>query len=409
MIINLRKIFIVLFFFAAPFVDALTGKLIFSKVISEGSLFSPSQLFRFLLTVFSFYFLKSKELIFVLTVICCFLIIELISLSFHQNFTGFLLGLVYSYKLVFIVLVFLVLKPIFLNYTQYSLLKYIVVSGFLYAIILLFSIVLGIDEATYNEGAFGSKGLFASGNGLSLFLGVSSVLSFSFYKKEKTLVSFFYYLILVISTVLVGTKASIFFLVINLLLILFASKKNFYILGASTILFLLIYLEKVINLFSIAFDVIILRYNNSPSLIQFLASNRDNYIKDAFEVFGNSSFQSLRIIFGSGVFLSFRDYKNLTLPYDTLESDFFDILFSYGILGLIVYLTIIFWGIYNSLKNRNYIFFIAWSALCFYSLIAGHMLFNSMANIGFVILIILISTATKSANEKESNCIPSSQ
>ena len=72
MIINLRKIFIVLFFFAAPFIDALTGKFIFSEVISEGSLFSPSQLFRLLLTVFSFYFLKPKELLFVLTVICWF-------------------------------------------------------------------------------------------------------------------------------------------------------------------------------------------------------------------------------------------------------------------------------------------------------------------------------------------------
>jgi hypothetical protein len=408
MILNLRKIFIILFFFAAPFIDALTGKLIFSNFLTEGSLFSPSQLFRFILTVFSFYFLKSKELLFVLTVIFCFLLIELISLSFHQNFTGFLIGLVYSYKLVFILLVFLVLKPIFLNYTQYSLLKYFVISGFLYAIILLFSIALGIDEATYGKGAFGSKGLFASGNGLSLFLGVCSVLSFYLFKKEKTFISLFYYLILVISTVLVGTKGSIFFLGINLLLIFFISKKSFFFLGTTIILFFLFYIDKIINLFSIAFDVIILRYKSSPSLFQFLASNRDNYIKDAFETFQNSSFQLLRIIFGSGVFLSFRDYNNLTLPYDTLESDFFDLLFSYGILGLAVYLGIIFWGMYLSLKHKKYIYFITWSALCFYSLIAGHMLFNSMANIAFVILIILIYTAPKSINEKENNCIPSS-
>jgi hypothetical protein len=408
MIINLRKIFIILFFFAAPFVDALTGKLIFSGMISEGSLFSPSQLFRFLLTVFSFKFLKTKDFFLVLNIICYFLVIELISLSFHQNFNGFLVGLVYSYKIVFVLLVFFVLRPIFLN-NQISLLKYSVISGFLYGIILIFSIVLGIDESSYYEGTFGSKGLFASGNGLSLFLGINSILSFSFYKKEKTVISFFYYVILVVSTVLVGTKGSIFFLVINLLLILSISKKNIYILGSSTIFFLIIYKDKIIKSFYFAFDVIVFRYNNSQSLIQFLASNRDNYIKDAFEVFWNSSLQPLRIIFGSGVFLSFRDYKNLTLPYDTLESDFFDIFFSYGILGLVVYLIIIFWGIHNSLKNRNYMFFIAWTALCFYSLIAGHMLFNSMANIGFVILIILISTANKSTNEKKSNSISSTQ
>ena len=249
MILNLRKIFIVLFFFVAPFIDALTGKLIFSDFLTEGSLFSPSQIFRFILTIFSFYFLKSKELLFVLALIFYFLFIELTSLSFHQNFTGFLIGLVYSYKLVFILLVFFVLKPIFINYRQESLLKYFVVSGFLYACILLFSIALGIDEATYNKGAFGSKGLFASGNGLSLFLGVSSVLSYYFYNKKKTFISLIYYLILVIGTVLVGTKASIFFLLINLFLILFASKKNFFVLGSATFFFFLFYWNKIINLF----------------------------------------------------------------------------------------------------------------------------------------------------------------
>jgi hypothetical protein len=409
MTFNLRNLFIALFFFAAPFVDALTGKLIFSGIIAEGSLFSPSQLFRFVLTTLAFYFLKSKELFIVLVVICYFLFIELISLTFHQNVNGFLIGLVYSYKIVFILLAFLVLRPIFFNQSRYSLLKYFVLSAFLYAILLILSIFLGIDEATYGKGAFGSKGFFASGNGLSLFLGVSSVLSFYFYKKEKTHASLFYYLILLIGTVLVGTKASIFFLAINILLIWFSSQKSFYILGVSIFLFLSFYLNKIVDLFSTAFDVIVFRYNNSLSVIEFLASNRDNYIKDAFETFSGSNFLPLRIIFGSGVFLSFRDYDKLTSSYDTLECDFFDIFFSYGILGLIVYLTIIFWGIYFSIKNRKYILFIAWTALCFYSLIAGHMLFNSMANIGFVILIILISTATKSANEKESNCIPSSK
>ncbi len=201
---------------------------------------------------------------------------------------------------------------------------------------------------------------------------------------------------------------SIFFLGINLLLILFLSKKNFYLLGTTFILFLLIYLDKLINLFSIAFDVIILRYNNSPNLLKFLASNRDSYIKDAFEAFGNSNFLPFRIMFGSGVFLSFRNYENLTLPYDTLESDLFDIFFSYGILGSIFFISIIFWGIYLSLKKKQYIFLITWCALCFYSLIAGHMLFNSMSNIAFVILIILIHKAPKYTNDKKSNCIPSS-
>ncbi len=400
MTFNLKKSFIFLFFFAAPFIDALTGELLFSGKIEEGSLFSPSQIFRFLLTFYALLLLKSNHLSIVLTVVFYVLITELISFFFHKNFLGFLTGLVYSYKLVFILITFFVIRLFYLNTSGNLLLNHIVKSGFLYSFILLFSIILGIDESTYNEGAFGSKGLFASGNGLSLFLGVSSVLAFQHNKLVKTRASLLYYIVLVVSTVLVGTKGSIVFFCINLFLLIFKSKKNFYFFIIILAVLIIFFIQKIIDMFSTAFDVIILRFNSSETFFQFLASNRDNYIIDAFQVFGNSSFIPFRIIFGSGVFLSFRDYNNLNLPYDTLESDFFDILFSYGLIGLFLYLTLIFWGIYICIKKQQFVYFITWISLCTYSLIAGHMLFNSMSNIAFLILIILIKMAPKYSNEK---------
>lgn len=405
MIFNLRQVFVSLFFFASPFVDALTGFTIFTGILNEGSLFSPSQIFRLFLTVLAFYLLKFREAVFVAFLMSLFLIIELLSLSLHQNISGFFVGLVYAYKLVFIVIVFFVLNSSFRDDENLSLLEKFVKGSFIYALLLLLSIVFGIDKSTYAEGTFGSKGFFASGNGLSLFLGVSSVLAFLYYLKDRRMISLIYYVTLLLGTALVGTKGSIFFIAINLFLFFYFMKDGLILFLSSTFLTFFVFLDKIILLFSVAFDVIVFRYNNSSSFIAFLASNRDNYVREALEVFNNSGFTLLRTIFGSGVYLSFRDYQNLVLPYDTLESDLFDIFFSYGLIGIISYLCIIFFGIYVSLRKSQYILFISWSSLCAYSLIGGHMLFNAMSNIAFLILVLLIIKLPKASNEEKHRSI----
>ena len=407
MIINFRTIFFYLFFFVSPFVDALTGFMLFNGIISEGSLFSPSQLFRLILTIFAFYFLKFSEALFVMSIIILFLILELSSFWLHHNFTGFLLSMVYAYKLVFIILVFFVLRSS--EYSNMQLLRYFVIGSFIYALVLVLSVVLGVGEATYAQGAGGSKGFFASGNGLSLFLGVSSILAYYYYVQHRTKSNLVYYLVILIGTAIVGTKASIFFILVNLGVFLYYNRKGFYLLGSFLVLLGIVFFDKIVAVFDVAFEVIIFRYNASSSLGAFLASGRDAYVKNAFNVFTDSGLHTVRSIIGSGLFLSFRDYNDLDLPYDTLESDLFDVFFSYGLLGVLIYLSIILIGMYISLSKSQYILFIAWSSVCAYSMIAGHMLFNSMSNISFLVLFILILHSARSSNEKKRNRISFTQ
>lgn len=399
MIVNFRKIFISLFFFVSPFVDGLTGFMLFNGILSEGSLFSPSQLFRLFLTFFAFYFLKFSEVLFVLCIIFLFLILELSSFWLHHNFIGFLLSMVYAYKLVFILLVFFVLHKSV--YDNMLLLRCFVVGSFIYALILVVSVVLGIGEATYAQGAAGSKGFFASGNGLSLFLGVSSILSYYYYLQNKRRINLAYYLTIFIGTAIVGTKASIFFILLNFGVLLYYNRRGLYLLGISIIMVFFVFFEQLISLFNVAFEVIVFRYNASSSLGAFLASGRDTYVKNAFEVFNSSGLHLVRSVIGSGVFLSFRDYNSIDLTYDTLESDLFDVFFSYGAIGVLFFLLVILFGIYVSLKKSQYLLFTVWCSLCSYSIIAGHMLFNSMSNIAFLVLFILIIRGPKSANEKK--------
>jgi hypothetical protein len=194
---------------------------------------------------------------------------------------------------------------------------------------------------------------------------------------------------------------------VNFIFLLFLNKASFTTFSAIVVLSLLFLWERIVDIFSVVFDVIIFRYNNSPSIIAFLASNRDNYVKGAFEIFGSSEFVAFRSLFGSGIYLSFRDYRNLQLPLDTLESDFFDLFFSYGIIGISLYLIIIALGMYVSIRKSQYLLFTTWTSLCAYSLIGGHMLFNSMSNIAFLVLILLILKMPNAVYEKQTGYISS--
>jgi len=407
MIVDLKKGFIFLFFFVSPFVDSLTGVAIFQGILSEGSLFSPSQVFRLFLTILGLYLLRFSQFIAVVFAMILLISLELTSLYFHQNISGFFIGAVYAYKLIFIFLVFLVLYSAFSRQDSLTLLKYFVQGSAIYASLLIIAIVLGVDKSTYATGTFGSKGFFASGNGLSLFLGVSSLLALLYHISQRRMLTLFLYLILLIGTGLVGTKGSIFFVFVNFIFLLFLNKASFTTFSAIVVLSLLFLWERIVDIFSVVFDVIIFRYNNSPSIIAFLASNRDNYVKGAFEIFGSSEFVAFRSLFGSGIYLSFRDYRNLQLPLDTLESDFFDLFFSYGIIGISLYLIIIALGMYVSIRKSQYLLFTTWTSLCAYSLIGGHMLFNSMSNIAFLVLILLILKMPNAVYEKQTGYISS--
>ncbi|MFT5672780.1 MAG: hypothetical protein ACI9JT_001417 [Polaribacter sp.] len=387
-------------FYLSPFVDASNGFLIFNDLLAEGSLFSPGQLFRFFMTVFTFLFLKRSDLFIILILSTFFLFIEFVSFNFHFNLSGFILGLVYSYKVVYAILVFFALKNIVEDLCLIDLIKLFRNSALIYAIILISSIVLGINEPTYASGTFGTKGLFASGNGISIFLGVSSLIAYYYYELVPKRNNFISFLLISFSMLMVGTKASIIFAVLIFVVLFYNSnfkKKVAYL--TIPFLFSIFYLDKITLIFSTVFDVIIFRYNNSASLFSFLASNRDNYITGAFETFNIDGVNIVRIITGSGVFVSFRNFSETNLIYDTLESDFFDLFFAFGSIGLLLYLCFILYGFRSVFKNFNLTLFLGWFAIIGYSIIAGHVIFNAMSSFALVMLFLIIINNNKKVKE----------
>ena len=100
-----------LIFFVNPFVDALTGLIVLSDESEVGGLGSPSQLFRLLLSVVMLFQIKRRghlvaTLLFIIYLIC----LELFNFLFHNDVAGLLVGITYSYKTAFGLLMYFVLS-----------------------------------------------------------------------------------------------------------------------------------------------------------------------------------------------------------------------------------------------------------------------------------------------------------
>ena len=76
--------------------------------------------------------------------------------------------------------------------------------------------------------------------------------------------------------------------------------------------------------------------------------------------------------------------------FDTLERDFYDIFFMYGINMLIIYFIYIFKYSVSGILKKNLFFTIGFLCVAGYSLLAGHTLFNTMSGLGIVVFPLLI-------------------
>jgi hypothetical protein len=391
MIINKYKLFLYSLFYFTPMVDALNGYMIFNHILLEGGIFSPTQFFRFYLTIFSLLFLTKKQLFIFLFFVFYIFLIEYISFLLHGNAIGVITGFIYGYKLIYIMVIFYAIYNISTKIDVIEIIKFFVYGAFIYGVILLFSIILGISEPTYTEGTFGNKGLFSSGNGLSIYLGTSSLLAFFYYKKIQEVREYLVFVTIFIASLAVGTKATIVFLFVILLMLFFYHGKLIKLLLLLLLFcFFMFFYNKFFIYFSTIFDVIVFRYHNSDNIFSFIASNRNNYVSEALEHFNIEGWAVLRFIFGAGVFLSFRDYSDVNLVYDTLESDFFDVFFSFGLLGLFLYLGVFLISLFKIVRKFNLIVFLGWVILFSYSLIAGHVLFNAMSSMTLIIFYLII-------------------
>lgn len=393
-----------LIFIVSPFVDAITGYMINTGLVSIGSIGSASQLFRFILTFCLLCQIKKKSHFYTtLTIILWITIIELINLLLHNRLDWFILGLIYSFKLSFGFIIYFVIKEYLdCKYIDSILLKtYIIKSISIYVIIILISDLLGISSPAYITAGVGSKGIFADGNGMGVFLGVGMLIIIErFFEQKKTK-----YLILSVLTgyVLLGlrSKAGLLFFLTGLILLFINSKRIIKILavGGLTISFFLWH-QPIIETLEEMFSLMIWRFSRSESLWEIILGGREIYLHEALSYDYSTLTQILKLILGGGYRLTFRDPSVSKLSDDgifIIEADLFDTFFMYGIIGFIIYVAVFIKGF----LYRPSVLTAAWFILFIHSALAGHVISSGIAMIIMPCVLLLIENCNSKKKLKK--------
>lgn len=393
--LSIYGILLFLLFVILPVFDAINGYLVVKGIIASAGIASPSQLGRLLVSLLLVYILISKKLgVTALLPLCYLVLIEVVSGLFHQSQYGFTYGVLSAYKIGYLILLTVILN--YYSSTSDGLQRLGVFFKYnliIIASILYFSTVTGIGNSTYGFG-FGTKGFFASGNGLGLYLGVGSLflIGLRHYNlanfSQKTL------LFIVFSIALIGSKTALVLCAFNLLCIVLLSKhRNSFIIIIS--LFVFSFLPVIVDTLSILFDVILKRLNNANNIFVYMGSGRIEYVADAFDVYFQGNPNPLRFLFGMGAYTSFQD-PSLVQKFDTLETDLFDLLFMYGAFSVILFLMVISLILFKLRKYK--VLFFGMLLLSLHSIIAGHVLFNGMSSVCFALFFCVANYVSNSRN-----------
>ena len=370
--------------------DSLTGFLVNSSLFTESFLGSPSQLLRAFVLILLVFRAKDNNLLILLTLGFYFLLVEFTWFYFHNSAYGLAKGIVFSYKIVYSVAVLIFFYPFVKNEHRVRLLiKFVSLSLVFHSLLLLIPRVLGIGFHTYRVSSFGTKGFFASQNGLGIFMGTLILIALYCKKRYPDIsLSWWQIVLALLALVFIGTKTSLILTLVASFFIFTSLEPSYKILIVGSVsLAFLFYWQTILTLFELMFDVVVWRYNNSPNIYKFIFSGRDNYVVDAFSTVDFANYP-LRLVFGTGSFLSFRTPNRDTLVWDTLETDLFDIFFFYGLTGIVLYVGTILFGLVVALRARNKILISSWIFLSLHSVFAGHIIFSGFSSLALSLVFV---------------------
>lgn len=280
----------------------------------------------------------------------------------------------------------------FSKFKSYDVLKFLNTMVLIVFATLILNVTLsylGIGRFVYGD--FGAIGFFQGGNALSGVIIIAA--TYSLVKAIRS--SIFKFTLCILSwlsiAVLIGTKSAILsvFLISIVTVILFKPFKGF------LLAFFIVCILMLFSMFAYEFIQSYGLYNRiqyfyqNDGLARVLLSGRDEFLSSAWYKFSNSDLSE--VIFGMGV------SGMRTLEKFTVEMDFFDILFRFGTLNLVIYLIVISMVFYKSklfsktdfddesiLKD---VVIISTVFLLITSFFAGHIIFNGMVTFLWGILL----------------------
>jgi len=382
-----------------PIIDSINGY--FMQVTKLGSVIGP--IYRLILYVFMlacFFYKNSFNKIFKLGIVIIYFIFIGFIFSFNDSKDAIFYNLNNIIKLFFPILIIeayrnLNIKEIIKKDTISKIFKY-------YSVIFPMTIIpftlIGKSLSVYSNGA-GAKGFYKANNELNIILVTLLIYNFNnlFYKKNKlkngllTLLNF-------CCLFLIGSKTTIIALLIIIIAYLFINLKKFKVLNnilLGVIVVLVIYIVNKVyyDQIYLAFQRQIYFYNlYEDNLSSYILSSRNILLGYAIDSLKSSNNFILNFIIGFSPYdISQEIGFNIGRANRIIEMDFFDLFFSYGLVGIAFiytyYLSVIKKSI-RKIKNSKleYSYLIGYIFIMGFSTFAGHVLFSAMASTIFALI-----------------------
>ena len=405
---NINKI-VAVFLILQPFLDVITGICIHTLKINFTIGIIVRVLFLLFISFIVLFIFKKKKIIILYLIIGLYFIFYIIGTILYKD-SNYIFEIQNLVKVFYFPLLFVSL---------YSIKDYIKISNmtlftviFMYLILLFIPTLLGVGYKSYEITKAGTLGFFNSANEISGIISMLTPIMFIiFYESKKIipitlLITMYLMVILMIGTktpllsllitigisilylwrYLIKTK-QIKYIVISVLLILFLSfglvlvfpKTNFY----KNIRTHLDYL-KLDNITDV--------FKDEKLVDHFIFSSRIKFLKNKSKIYNNSN--TYQKLFGIG-------YINNNKETKMIEMDYFDVFFSHGIIGFLIFLSIFIYMISLIFTNKNkysYQSLMKYTSLFFIILLAfltGHILIAPSVSLLSIIIIMSISKRDK--------------
>ncbi|QFU23437.1 O-antigen ligase family protein [Shewanella eurypsychrophilus] len=390
------QLFLALNVILLPFFDNISGALFKLGIMGDGSLGSPSQLGRLIATIFVVFLIlkycSHYAKLLAITILCYFLFIESVSALFHRELIPFLFGIVMSTKVIFCSFCIIFFVDICRKglLTKNQIEYWVILYGTIISILVLTAYLSGFHISNYSKG-IATRGLFVSGNGLGVVMGSCALILVHRLQTLK-LFKLVHILLLLVTTALIGTKGGLIFFAIGMIYLLLKIGRSFPIVSIILALVTSYYLLfPLLELLGSVFENIIYKFNHIDNKWTLLASSRDKFIINAFNIVDWEGLHAIRFLFGAGAYYAYLDPSSAILTTrKLLENDLFELFFSYGVMIPLLYIATYFVGVFKAFKTRNYFYVLLLSLIFFHSITAGHVIFNGTSSIMLAFTLALI-------------------
>ena len=388
-----------------PIIDVLNGYALSIHYLLPIGIFYRMGFFLFLVGSILVYGLKKNfyTVLTLLTIFICMLLLIIQSILLNHTSTIMFNDISVLIKLYLWLLIpyFVYQHQTILRSLNYE--KLFIVISFLFTIGLLIPYFMNFGNQTYVNSNAGYKGFYFATNDTTLAFIVSSTFTGHYLVKKigehtklQTLSLMILYFCNMLCLLLLATKTGIFYgVILTILLVAYflffqrKKEKRFRIIASFMVAILIFFMLLVGKKFIIAttegtISRITYFYDLfDGDLVRLLTSSRSEYLQGGWEYFSQSQHPFLIPLIGFGF-----DYRILHFGrVGLIEMDFFDFLFSLGIIGVVVATMMILFFLILAFKKKGIsIYSIVYIVLLVYGFFAGHVFFSALSTtiLGFV-------------------------